>query len=169
MRNSSLGLYVPVDFSPPEHIVVVNALFYASLRLMLLAAFIAMLIKGWVREFDRGLQAMSLSERRAKTCEFRYLGMQRWKLPEMVEIIPLLIQVSLLLFSIRLIVFLFHVSKPSFGVTTAIFGIGIMPSPRLYPCLLPPRPSALLFRAPSPRCTNTRMLISVQTFIIGPL
>ena len=126
MRNSSLGAYVPADFSPPEYIVVVNALFYASLGVMLLAAFIAMLIKSWVREFDRGLQAMSLPEQRAKTREFRYLGLEHWKLPEMVAVLPLLIQISLLLFAIGLVLFLFHISKPSFGVTTAIFGIGVL-------------------------------------------
>jgi len=126
MRNSTLGPYVPPDFSPPEHIVIVNALFYASLGVMILAAFIAMLIKSWVREFDRGLQAISLPEQRAKTREFRYLGMERWKLPEMVSILPLLIQISILLFSIGLILFLFHISKPSFGVATVIFGIGIL-------------------------------------------
>jgi len=126
MRNSSLGPYVLADFSPPEHIVVVNALFYASLGFMVLAAFIAMLIKSWVREFDRGLRAMSIPEQRAKTREFRYLGMERWKLPEMVETLPLLIQISLLLFSIGLVIFLFHISKPSFGVTTTILGIGIL-------------------------------------------
>jgi len=126
MRNSSLGPYVPPVFSPPEHIVIVNALFYASLGVMLLAAFIAMLIKSWVREFDRGLGAMSLPEQRAKTREFRYLGMKRWKLPEMVGILPLLIQISLLLFSIGLILFLFRISTPSFRVTTAIFGIGVL-------------------------------------------
>jgi len=125
MRNSSLGPYVPTDFSPPEHIVVVNALFYASLGFMVLAAFITMLIKSWVREFDRGLRALSIPEQRAKTREFRYLGMEHWKLPEMVETLPLLIQISLLLFSIGLVIFLFHISKPSFGVTTTILGIGI--------------------------------------------
>jgi hypothetical protein len=126
MRNLSLGPYVPADFSPPEHIVIVNALFYASLGVMILAAFIAMLIKSWVREFDRGLRAMSLPEQRAKTREFRYLGMERWKLPQMVGILPLLIQISILLFSIGLVLLLFHISYPSFGVTTAVFGIGIL-------------------------------------------
>jgi len=126
MRNSSLGPYVTPVFSPPEHIVIVNALFYASLGVMLLAAFIAMLIKGWVREFDRGLAAMSLPEQRAKTREFRYLGMKRWKLPEMVGILPSLIQISLLLFSIGLVLFLFHINTPSFRVTMAIFGIGVL-------------------------------------------
>ena len=125
LRNSSLGPYVPADFSPPQHIVVVNALFYSSLGIMILAAFVAMLIKSWVREFDRGLRAMSLPEQRAKTREFRYLGMERWKLPEMVAILPLLIQISLLLFAVGLVLFLFHISRPSFGVTMAIFGVGI--------------------------------------------
>ena len=126
MRNSSLGPYVLADFSPPDHIVIVNVLFYASLGVMILAAFIAMLIKNWIHEFDRGLRAMSLPEQRAKTREFRYLGMERWKLPEMVAILPSLIQISLLLFAIGLVVFLFHISKPSFGVTTAIFGAGAL-------------------------------------------
>ena len=126
MRNSSLGPYVPADFSPPEHIVIVNALFYASLGVMILAAFTAMLIKSWVREFDRGLRVISIPEQRAKTREFRYLGMERWKLTEMVGILPLLVQISLLLFAIGLALFLFHISKPSFGVTTAILGIGVL-------------------------------------------
>jgi hypothetical protein len=126
MRNSTLEPYILADFSPPEHIVVVNALFYASLGVMLLAAFIAMLIKSWVREFDRGLSAMSIPEQRAKTREFRYLGMKRWKLPEMAGILPLLIQISLALFALGLVLFLFHISTPSFGVTTAIFGVGVL-------------------------------------------
>jgi len=126
MRNSSLGPYVPADFSPPQHIVVVNALFYASLGVMLLAAFIAMLIKSWVREFDRGLRGMSIPEQRAKTREFRYLGMEYWKLPEMVAVLPLLIQISLLLFAIGLVLFLSHISKASLGVTAAIFGVGVL-------------------------------------------
>jgi len=126
MRNSSLGPYVPPDFSPPEYIVVVNALFYASLGVMLLAAFVAMLIKSWVREFDRGLRAMSIPEQRAKAREFRYLGMEHWKLPEMVAVLPVLIQISLLLFAIGLVLFLFPISKPSFGITTAIFGVGVL-------------------------------------------
>src|SRR5258706_13834084 len=43
----------------------------------------------------------------------------------------------------------------------------IMPSPRPYLCLLPPHPSALLFRALWSRCTEARMLISLQRFVIS--
>jgi hypothetical protein len=52
--------------------------------------------------------------------------MERWKLQEMVAMLPLLIQISLVLFAIGLVLFLFHISKPSFGVTTAIFGVGVL-------------------------------------------
>ena len=126
MRNSSLGPYVPPEFSPPEYIVVVNALFYASLGVILLAASIAMLIKSWVREFDRGLHALSIPEQRAKTREFRYLGMERWKLADMVAILPFLIQISLVLFAIGLVILLFHINIVSFRVTTVILGVGVL-------------------------------------------
>ena len=35
-------------------------------------------------------------------------------------------EISIVLFAIGLVLFLFYISKPSFGVTTAIFGIGIL-------------------------------------------
>jgi len=57
MCNSSLGSYVPAGFFPPEYIVVVNPSFYASLGITFLVVFISMVIKSWVREFDRGLRA----------------------------------------------------------------------------------------------------------------
>ena len=57
MRNLGLGPYVPPDFSPPAHIIIVKTLFYASLGFMFLASFFAVLIKSWVREFSSGLQA----------------------------------------------------------------------------------------------------------------
>lgn len=123
MRNSSLAPYVPPDSSPPRYIVIVNALSYASLGVMVLVAFIAMLIKNWIREFGRNLRAMSNPEQQERTREFRYLGMERWMLVGMVEVLPSLIRVSLLLFSIGLVLFVFHISILSFGVTTAIFAI----------------------------------------------
>jgi hypothetical protein len=125
MRNLSLGPYDPPAFSPPDYIVVVSVFFYASLGVLLLAAFIILLIKSWLHEFDRGTSAIPSPEQRAKTREFRYLGTQSWKLPEIIEMLPLLIHLSLFLFSIGLVVLLFHINKPTFLVTTAVFGVGV--------------------------------------------
>jgi len=126
MRNSSLEPYSPPKFIPSPHIIAVNALFSASLGTTLLAAFIAMLIKTWIREFDRGLSRMSIPEQRAKTREFRKQGMLFWKLPEIVALLPFLIQTSLLLFSIGLVIFLFNVSPLSCWIMTTILGIGVL-------------------------------------------
>ena len=126
MRNSSLGPYTPTDFSPPAYIVVVNALFYASLGGSILSAFIAMLIRSWLREYTRALLPMlNNPEQRAKKREFRYLGMERWQLPWIIETLPLLFQMSFVFFSIGLVIFLSQISKPSTVVITVIFGVGI--------------------------------------------
>ena len=114
-RNSSLGPYDRDEFSPPKFIVVVNALFYASLGVILLAASIAMLIKSWVHEFDHGLHTLSLPEQRAKTREFRYLGMERWRLAEVVAALQFLIQGSLVLFAIGLVKFFFPSIRSHFA------------------------------------------------------
>ena len=76
-----------------------------------------------------GLRAITIPEQRAKTHEFRYLGMEYWKLHDVAELLPLLIQISLLLFAISLVLYrvdLFHISKPSFRITTGIIGISVM-------------------------------------------
>ena len=111
--------------SPLQYTVVVKALFYASFRVILLAVFIAMLIKSWVREFDRGLRAGTTLEQRATAHEFSCLGIEYWKPHEVVVLLPSFILITLLLLAIGLVLFLFHISKPSFRVTTGIFGIGV--------------------------------------------
>jgi len=126
MRNSTLGPYIPPSFSPPRYMEVVNALFYASLGLMFLAAFLAMLIKSWIREFDRGLRGLSIPEQRAKTREFRYQGSLNWKLQELVAVLPFLIQISLLLFFLGLALFLYQITALSCGIITSILGIGVL-------------------------------------------
>ena len=120
MRNSGLVPYDPTEFSPREFIVVFIALFYASLGVILHAASIALLIKSWVREFDRGLQALSIPELRTRAREFRYLGMGRWRLADVVAVLPFLIQISLVLFAIGRVIVIFHINTFSFRVTNAI-------------------------------------------------
>ena len=123
MRNSSVAPYVPPDFSPPKHIVIINALFYASLGVLILVAVTTMLIKRWVREFGRILRAMSVPEQRAKTRDFRYLEMKRRRLTVMFGILPSLIQLSLLLFAFGFILFLFHIGAPLLGISALLLGI----------------------------------------------
>ena len=126
MRNDTLPPYHREPFTPSPQIVAVNALFFASLALILVVAFISMLAKGWIREFDGGLAAIVKPRRRALVRELRYLGLERWKFLEIIHFLPILIYHSLLLFFCGLSLLLLEV-EPTCGLIIAtIFALGIL-------------------------------------------
>ena len=101
-------------------------LFFASLSVVLLAAFLCMLIKGWIRELNCNLQGIPDSEMHAVVKELREQGLARWRLPDMILILPSLIYISLALFSIGLGFYLFHVYPPLAYLSIVIFGFGVL-------------------------------------------
>jgi len=107
LGNSTIPAYVPTEFTASPNTVVVNLLFFLSLALVLIDAFLAMLVKSWLQEFDRGWRKYTVADLRAQERERRLQGLERWKLAELITLRPALIQSSLLFFSIGLIVLLF--------------------------------------------------------------
>lgn len=126
MRNETLPPYRRVPFTPSRQIIAVNVLFFASLALILVVAFISMLVKGWIREFDRGLAAIEKPRRRALVREYRYLGLERWKLLEVIHFLPGLIYSSLFLFFCGLSLFLLDIKATCGSVIAAIFALGVL-------------------------------------------
>ena len=126
MQNSTSGPYVAPVFSPPPYAIAVNALFFASLGIVLVAAFLCMLVKGWIRELDRKLLGIPDLEKRAVLKELREQGLARWRLPEMITILPSLIHISLVLFFIGLALYLLQVHPLPAFLSIAIFGLGVL-------------------------------------------
>ena len=126
MQNSTSGPYVPPVFSPPPYAVTVNALFFASLGIVLVAAFLCMLVKGWIRALDRKLLGIPDLQRRAVIKELREQGLRRWRLPQMISILPYLVYISLFLFVIGLALYLLRVHKTLAFVLVSIFGFGVL-------------------------------------------
>jgi hypothetical protein len=126
MQNHTLEPYVAPAFSPPSYAIAVNALFFASLGVVLVAAFLCMLVKGWIRELDRKLRGITDLRKRAVIKELRDQGLLRWWLPELVTILPSLIHLSLILFFIGLAVYLSQIHKLPAFTTLSIFGIGVV-------------------------------------------
>ena len=126
MQNSTSGPYVAPVFSSPPYAVAVNALFFSSLGIVLVAAFLCMLVKGWIRELDRKLQGIPDLEKRAVIKELREQGLARWRLPEMITILPSLIHISLVLFFIGLALYLLQVHPLPAFLCIAIFGLGVL-------------------------------------------
>jgi hypothetical protein len=126
MRNTTLGPFEPHAFQPSDSVVAVNVLLFASLAIILMAAFISILVKGWIREFDRGLKSISVMKDRAVVREYRTQGLEHYKLPEIVALLPLLIYISLFLFSCGLTVFLFSVHRPSALTIAVVMGVVVL-------------------------------------------
>ena len=126
MQNRTIDPYVAPVFSPPLYAVAVNALFFASLGVVLVAAVLCMLVKGWIRELDRKLSRIPDLRKRAVVKELREQGMFRWRLPELISTLPWLILLSLLLFFTGLTVYLFYIHKLPAFLSITIFGTGLL-------------------------------------------
>jgi hypothetical protein len=115
--------FVTPRFTTPKSALIVNALFFASLALILSAAFLAILVKSWLREFDRGMHSITVPELRAKERESRLLSLEQWHVPELMALLPILLQASLTLFCVGLIVFLQTINSIVATICLAIFAI----------------------------------------------
>ena len=109
LSNSTTLAYSSAEFTVSPSISAVNVLFFLSLALVLIDAFLAMLVKSWLQEFDRGWRKYTVANLRAQERERRLQGLERWKLAELVALLPILIQTSLLLFCIGLLALLFPI------------------------------------------------------------
>jgi hypothetical protein len=126
MRNSTLGPFEPQAFQPSDSVVAVNVLLFASLAIILMAAFISILVKGWIREFDRGLKSISVMKDRAVVQQYRTQGLERYKLPEIAAFLPLLIYISLFLFSCGLTVFLLSIHWTAAVTIAVVMGVVVL-------------------------------------------
>jgi len=124
LSNSTTLAFEPTTSQVSFNAAAVNVLFFLSLAFVLLDAFLAMLVKGWLQEFDRGWRTFTVAHLRAQERERRLQELVRWKLPELVALLPVLIQGSLLLFCIGLLVLIFPLHLPSAILSTFAFVSG---------------------------------------------
>lgn len=121
----STAAATPVQPSRPETwITRVNASFAASLALSLVAVLLTMLSKQWIREYSRALAGVASEEEQAKRRQFRYRGLERWKMAQLLSTIPTLIHISLLIFFCGLSDLLFHFHRAVAITAATIFALG---------------------------------------------
>ena len=113
LSNSTTPAFEPTAIQVSSNVVAVNMLCFLSLTLVLIDAFLAMLVKGWLQEFDRGWRKYTVAHLRAQERERRLQELERWKLHELVALLPILIQGSLFLFCTGLLLLIFPLHLPS--------------------------------------------------------
>ena len=67
LSNSSVPAFASPAFQVSNNAAVVKLLFFLSLFLVLIDAFLAMLLKSWLREFDRAWRRHNAAEPRARS------------------------------------------------------------------------------------------------------
>lgn len=90
-------------FTPSKAMVIANVTWFGSLVISLMAASYGMLVKQWLREFLANRDASPLTRLRIRS--FRYPALAKWKVFEIVAVLPLLLQISLGLFFVGLCYF----------------------------------------------------------------
>ncbi|CEL62412.1 hypothetical protein RSOLAG1IB_10453 [Rhizoctonia solani AG-1 IB] len=100
-------------FMPPHNAVVVNTLWYLSLATSIATSFLAMLAKDWCHSFaiNRSGHPWKQAQRRQR----KWMMIERWKMQELIVVLPSLIHLSLLLFAIGLCLYVWDLNT-----TTAI-------------------------------------------------
>ncbi|KAG6868164.1 hypothetical protein C0993_006880 [Termitomyces sp. T159_Od127] len=112
----------------------VNGLFFTSLALSLSTALLTVLAKQWIQAYT--VVVSGSAETRALIRHFRYAGLMKYKLSEVVESLPLILHSSVAIFFVGLALYVSQLSSPICGVVSAItvltfvfyFGTSMLPA-----------------------------------------
>ena len=108
---------------PPQEIITVQSLLYASLATSLFAALLAMLGKQWINRYirNRGGSAADKSRDRQRKLD----GLEKWRFYLAIESLPILLQLALLLLGCALSLYLWTISRTIAAVvlTFTLFGV----------------------------------------------
>ncbi|KAF9003467.1 hypothetical protein BDZ89DRAFT_1080996 [Hymenopellis radicata] len=96
----------PVDFTPAAIDIWVNGLWFTSLILSLASALFAVLIKQWIRHYNDMSFVSGTARERSLIRQYRFMGLQKWHVPALIGILPVLMHLSLAIFFVGLTLFL---------------------------------------------------------------
>ncbi|KAI0631721.1 hypothetical protein C8Q77DRAFT_1128496 [Trametes polyzona] len=105
-----------VDPSTP-YAVAINALWFSGLICSLAAASISILVRQWLNQYSSGLT--SVSPEIARIRQFRQDSLKKWRVAEIMMLLPILLQGAVVLFLVGLVLFLHQLN----GTITAIASV----------------------------------------------
>ena len=140
------------NFTPKIHDVQVNVLYFLSLTLALSASSVCILGKQWIREYQKDLSVSPCDATRAR--QARFDSLEKWKVPQIMAALPVMLLIALMLFFTGLLVQLWTVSDrttaAAVSVIVSIIALlaivtTVMPA---YYSMQPHRSSFVPFRSP---------------------
>ncbi|CAE6423900.1 unnamed protein product, partial [Rhizoctonia solani] len=107
-NSSTMAINEPPNFTPSRIAVLVNALWFMSLSLSVAVALIAIVAKDWCYQFMSGRTGQMLLQGRRR--QLRWEGIEKWKMQEILNVLPLMMHAALLLFAIGLSLYLWDIN-----------------------------------------------------------
>lgn len=106
------------SISPGTNDLWINGLFFTSLSLSLATALLSVLVKQWLQAY--GAMSSGNARERALIHQFRFSGLKKWKVPEIIGILPLILHASLALFFVGLSLYVAELHSSLCWIVVAI-------------------------------------------------
>lgn len=113
----------PQSSRPSDFAVRINILWFMSLVFSLASASVGILAKQWLREYTN--RASSTPREAARIRQFRYSGLIRWHIPEIIGFLPVLLQFALAFFFVGMLDLLWQLDTIVAGVITFFVSLSL--------------------------------------------
>ncbi|KAG8852892.1 hypothetical protein FRB91_005753 [Serendipita sp. 411] len=164
LSNSSTQPYTwrQEPWAPRLWTVKVNSMFFTSLGCTLIVSLVSVLCLQWVRDFDKGLAAITNPADRALKRQFRLEGIKKWHLPTIIGVLPTLLVIALILFMAGMVVWLRGISSTVTIISCMILvlGGGFYAITGLCAAIFPSAP----FNSSASRLVELMLLVIVRSF-----
>jgi len=106
------------NFTPNAYDVQINVLYFISLTLALSVSSVCILGKQWIREYQKDISVSPCDAARVR--QMRFDSLQRWKVPQIMAALPVMLLVALMLFFAGLLVQLWNFSDKTTAVAVLV-------------------------------------------------
>lgn len=120
-QRASFDLSATTPFTAPLYAVWMNGLWFSSLVCTLSASSIAVLVKQWLHQYSQSLSGTSPEVTRLR--QYRYDSLLKWRVPEIIATLPMLLQAALGLFLSGLLILLWTLNPLVAISSTTLVGI----------------------------------------------
>ncbi|TBU21972.1 hypothetical protein BD311DRAFT_811851, partial [Dichomitus squalens] len=96
-------------------------LWFSALICSLASASIGILVKQWLHEYEAGISGTSVEIARLR--QYRLNHLEKWRVAEIIAILPVLLQVSLALFLAGILILLWHLHPTVATIASTLIGV----------------------------------------------
>ncbi|KAF8649582.1 hypothetical protein AX16_005673 [Volvariella volvacea WC 439] len=112
--SGNVPAYSPIDhdhFEPRSINVWMNGLWLSSLTFSLITAVFATLLREWARAYRQSIAHHQIPYKRGTIRAYLFAGLEKWKMAEVIDLVPALIHITLILFLAGLTLFLWDLNE----------------------------------------------------------